>query len=299
MAYGGNRMAPGESSQHNTLFATDQDCISYLFQKRWPNGFRCPFCNRLQSEISPAHTIVCRYCRKQSSITANTLMHGSKKSLTEWVQVAAQFCFSKEGVSARSLQNSFHIATYQTAWNWLKKLRKAAAIAESAPLTGPVLLFVTTTGDADSPLRYISNIACLMEVADLPKQPTRVRLVSLLGTPQNPLPHIVKYSIPTSATIITSESIALSLADIRLDYHIQTTDSENQKAIELLQELQQWMSRIYRGATGATYLQGYLDEFCFRHNTATWNNRLAILDHLLTGIMSGHAIPQDKTTLDK
>jgi len=114
--------------QYNTLFATEQDCIAYLFHKRWPDGFHCPFCGRHQKEIAPAHTVVCRYCRKQSSITASTLMHGSKKNLSEWMQVAAQFCFSKDGMSARSLQNSFNIATYQTAWNWLKKLRKAAAM---------------------------------------------------------------------------------------------------------------------------------------------------------------------------
>ena len=50
------------------------------------------------------------------------------------------------------------------------------------------------------------------------------------------------------------------------------------------------MRNIYRGATDPKYLQDYLDEFCFRHNTANWNNSLAILDHLLTGIMGGNAI---------
>ena len=274
---------------YNTLFATDQDCISYLFQKRWPDGFCCPFCNRYQKEMAPAHTVVCRYCRKQSSITANTLMHGSKKSLSEWMQVAAQFCFSKEGISARSLQNSFHIATYQTAWNWLKKLRKAAAIAESTQLKAPVHLTILTTENEDSSYKYISRIACLMEAVENECHPGRIRLTSFSDNIASKLPDFITQAVPQGSTIIASVDIIHSLFLIEQDYHLQITDSEKVSAVNLVHELQSWMRLVYRGATDPKYIQDYLDEFCFRHNTATWNNRLAILDHLLTGIMGGSA----------
>jgi len=284
--------------QYNTLFATDQDCVAYLFQKRWPGGFRCPFCDRHQKEMAPAHTVVCRYCRKQSSITASTLMHGSKKNLSEWMQVAAQFCFSKDGISARSLQNSFHIATYQTAWNWLKKLRKAAAIAESSPLTGEVYLTHLSAEKKDSSNQYISEIVCLMETAEDENQQRRIRLAALPENSPNTLTDVITQVVPKGSTIITTADIIQSLSSINQDYHLQPADSDNVKATELTNELQQWMRNIYRGATDPKYLQDYLDEFCFRHNTANWNNRLAILDHLLTGIMGDNAtqgIPNQPT----
>lgn len=274
--------------QYNTLFATDQDCIAYLFQKRWPDGFHCPFCDRHQKEIAPAHTVVCRYCRKQSSITAGTLMHGSKKNLSEWMQVAAQFCFSKDGMSARSLQNSPHIATYQTAWNWLKKLRKAAAIAESAPLKGPVQLTLFTAKKNASSYQNTSQIACLMEITEGGIQ-GRIRLVTLPANTPDKLPEFITQVVPKDSIIITTAD-RQSLISINEDYHLQRTDTDNAHAIELISELQGWMQNIYRGATDPKYLQDYLDEFCFRHNTANWNNSLAILDHLLTGIMGGNPI---------
>ncbi|MFN2356095.1 MAG: transposase, partial [Desulfopila sp.] len=72
----------------NTPFSTEHACVTYLFQKRWPWGFKCPFCQRVQKDMAPAYTVVCRYCRKQTSITAHTLMHGSKKNLVAWMRVA-------------------------------------------------------------------------------------------------------------------------------------------------------------------------------------------------------------------
>ena len=289
--------------QYNTLFATDQDCIAYLFQKRWPDGFHCPFCDRLQKEIAPAHTVVCRYCRKQSSITAGTLMHGSKKSLSEWMQVAAQFCFSKNGMSARALQNSLHIATYQTAWNWLKKLRKAAAIAESSPLKGEIHLSLFIADKNPSSDENTSQIACLIETSEGESQQSRIRLATLPDNSPDKLPHFITQVVPKGSVITTATVTLPSLISISQEYHLQPTDTDNTQAIKLISELQEWMQNIYRGATDPKYFQDYLDEFCFRHNTASWNNSLAILDHLLTGIMGGNVTqplaPQPTPTEEK
>lgn len=285
----GGDMNSSNRPQYNALFATDQDCISYLFQKRWPSGFQCPFCGRCQKEIAPAHTVVCRYCRKQTSITANTLMHGSKKSLSEWMQVAAQFCFSQEGISARSLQKYFHIPTYQTAWKWLRKLRKAAAIAEATPLQGPVHLMITATQPPTSSCKHTHSIACLMEAAESAGQPGRIRLTWFSNKTANKLPEFITQVVPKGAIIIASAATHHSLLILMEEYYLQSSDQENMGAAAVIDELQRWMRLIYRGATDSKYLQDYLDEFCFRHNTASWNNQPAILDHLLTGIMGGNA----------
>jgi len=70
----------------NSRFANEHACVTYLFRRRWPLGFRCPFCGAVQKETAPAYTVVCRYCRKQTSITAQTIMHGSKMDLVAWLQ---------------------------------------------------------------------------------------------------------------------------------------------------------------------------------------------------------------------
>ena len=54
----------------------------------------------------------------------------------------------------------------------------------------------------------------------------------------------------------------------------------------LLQKATTWLNTVYRGSIDPRHLQGYLDEFCFRYNTASWPDQLAVLDHLLTGLVS-------------
>lgn len=280
-------MDPVESSKYGKLFATDQDCINYLFNKRWPEGFHCPFCDRRQADVAPAHTIVCRFCRKQSSITANTLMHGSKKSLAEWLQVAALFSFTEGGISARSLQHIFHIATYQTAWNWLKKLRQAAAIAESGPLTGPVYAICVQRQRDDSYDKYSSPIACLIEEPEIKNQRKRIRLAALSRKNPAALKDFIIQAVPTGQLLIAPASVISDIKSLQQKYTLTIAEQENREVEPLIHDLHTWMHGLYRGASSPKYIQDYLNEFVFRYNTRSWPNRLEILDHLFTGIMGG------------
>ena len=51
---------------------------------KWPNGFICPYCGK-----DHHYKIACHYlyeytqCKKQTSITAGTLFHGSKITLIQ------------------------------------------------------------------------------------------------------------------------------------------------------------------------------------------------------------------------
>ena len=280
-------MDPVESTKYKGLFATDQDCIKYLFNKRWPEGFHCPFCDRKQVDVAPAHTIVCRFCRKQSSITANTLMHGSKKSLAEWLQVAALFSFTKGGISARALQHTFHIPTYQTAWNWLKKLRQAAAIAESGPLTGPVYAMTLQMQRDNSADKYIPRTACLIEESELKKQRKRIRLAGLAKNNPAELTHFIEQAVAPGNVLHAPAAVITQISALQTRYILKITEEENKEVNALGQELQTWMHQLYRGASSPKYIQDYLNEFVFRYNTRSWPNRLEILDHLFTGIMGG------------
>ncbi|TKB08337.1 transposase [Desulforhopalus sp. IMCC35007] len=285
-------MAPLESIRYGNIFETDQECINYLFNKRWPAGFHCPFCDRKQTDVAPAHTIVCRFCRKQSSITANTLMHGSKKSLAEWLQVAALFSCTEGGISARSLQHIFHIATYQTAWNWLKKLRQAAAIAEAEPLTGPVYAITARRQSDDAFHKYTSQIAYLIEEPEAKQQKKRIRLSALSGENPAALADFISQAVPTGQQVIAPTSVIAEVISLHNKYTLRTNDYTNREAEALIHELHTWMHHLYRGASSAKYIQDYLNEFVFRYNTRSWSNRLEILDHLFTGIMAGLPVEQ-------
>ncbi len=281
-------MASFQTHTPNTLFATEHACVTYLFQKRWPWGFKCPFCKRMQSDVAPAYTVVCRYCRKQTSITAHTLMHGSKKNLVAWMRVAAQFCFHEQGISARELQRLMELSCYQTAWSWLQKIRRGASQAESAPCAGTVLFEVLPLRIPAIMDKKSINVGMAMELDNDNHQATRVRLLALNEN------SLEERTTPIS-TLVAGNAI-LFIRNSRWTYSnnfnassytlIEPTPQQLTQAVLLLQETAHWLEKLYHGAIDTCYLQSYLDEFCFRHNTASWPDRLAVLDHLLTGLIT-------------
>jgi Zn ribbon nucleic-acid-binding protein len=76
-------------TQFQESFPDEASCATYLFKRRWPDGFVCPAChrNRAVSLKSRAFTRECLYCGRQTSITAGTVMHRSKLPLTVWFGV--------------------------------------------------------------------------------------------------------------------------------------------------------------------------------------------------------------------
>ena len=67
-------------------FPDERACAAYLADARWPDGFRCPDCGHGKGWAlsCKAFTRECAGCGKQTSVTAGTVMHGSKLPLTVW-----------------------------------------------------------------------------------------------------------------------------------------------------------------------------------------------------------------------
>ena len=65
-------------------FPDEAACAAWLSAARWPEGFRCPACGHDHAwELgTKAWTFECATCRRQTSVTAGTVMHGSKLPLT-------------------------------------------------------------------------------------------------------------------------------------------------------------------------------------------------------------------------
>jgi len=269
----------------NTPFSSEQTCVTYLFRKRWPWGFKCPFCGSVQPDIAPAYVVVCQYCRKQTSITAHTIMHGSKKNLVAWMRVAWQFCFQNEGLSARGLQRLMGLSCYQTAWRWLQKIRRGAALAESAPCRGIVIFDIASLPLSVSSKGNVTHIGMALELSH--DKNARVRFASLDS--------LLPEAITTSINNLIEEDTILLVSDPKwlfrgclISHNLpgQPTGEQHKRSQLLFQETLSWLNSVYRGAIDPSNLQDYLDEFCFRFNTASWPDRLDVLDHLLTGLVS-------------
>lgn len=278
-------MTVTEKNHFCTPFSSEKTCVAYLFKKRWPWGFKCPFCGSVQQEIAPAYTVVCRYCRKQTSITAHTLMHGSKKSLVAWMRVAWQFCSQYEGISARELQRLMELSCYQTAWSWLQKIRHGAALAESAPCRDIVIFDLVSLQLTASSPNIAADVGMALELSHSGN--ARVRFTMLESSSSAVITAAVNDLIERNATLLIKNRQWLS-KDCRIasDLWGQPTREQLERGHLLLEKTVSWLNTVFRRSIAPSHLQGYLDEFCFRNNTASWPDHLAVMDHLLTGLLS-------------
>ena len=100
------------------------------FQQRFPDED-----GRLRPK---AHTHDCADCRKQASVTAGTVMHGSKLVLTAWFWTAHLMATHSNGISALQLQKQLCLGSYKTAWLLATKVRRAMGAPRRMPLAGLV-----------------------------------------------------------------------------------------------------------------------------------------------------------------
>ena len=121
-------------------FPDEGACAAYLAQARWPDGFRCPACGHGKGwELSTkAFTWECARCGRQTSVTAGTVMHGSKLPLTVWFWAAYLMATHSNGIAALQLQAQLGLGSYKSAWLLCAKLRRAMVAPGRSPLAGLV-----------------------------------------------------------------------------------------------------------------------------------------------------------------
>src|SRR3954453_3081340 len=117
---------PQDFLEFNARFGTDEQCREYLFQARWPDGFRCDSCGHGDAYTLRTRLVYeCVACRKQHSLLAGTIFEQTKTGLTRRFLAVYLVTSSKGGIAAAELQRQLGFGSYQTAWSWLHKLRKA------------------------------------------------------------------------------------------------------------------------------------------------------------------------------
>ena len=67
----------------------------------------------------------CAACGRQTSVTAGTIFQDTRLPLTTWFRAIWWVTSQKTGASALGVQHILGLGSYQTAWTWLHKLRRA------------------------------------------------------------------------------------------------------------------------------------------------------------------------------
>jgi hypothetical protein len=88
-------------------------------------GFRCSACGHDRAWAHKARLIdECAACGKQHSLLAGTIFE-QRPGWPRWFLAIYLVTSSKGGISAMELKRQMGFGSYQTAWSWLHKIRKA------------------------------------------------------------------------------------------------------------------------------------------------------------------------------
>ena len=107
---------------------------------------------RLAAEPTPGRRrgVVAMQPQRQTSVTAGTIFEGTRKPLRLWFQAMWYVTNQKHGVSALGLQRILGLGSYQTAWAWLHKLRRAMVRPGRDLLGGAVEVDETYVGGRET-----------------------------------------------------------------------------------------------------------------------------------------------------
>jgi hypothetical protein len=119
-------------------FPDDDSCREYLAGLRWPADFECPRCGGGGFWRTGRGLRMCPVCGLKTSVTAGTIFHRSHTPLSTWFAAVWLVTSSKNGISAQGLQDTLGFGSYETAWTWLHKLRRAMVRPDRDQVGDPV-----------------------------------------------------------------------------------------------------------------------------------------------------------------
>ncbi len=258
-------------------FATEEACREYLFASRWPQGFVCPGCGggRAGAETR-RHLWVCTSCGQQSSVTAGTVMHGTRTPLRAWFWAAYLVATHHPGISAKQLQRQLGLSRYETAWLILQKLRRAMIAPERSRLTREVEIDEFYLGGHEEGLKggreRGKKALCGVAIEVRGAGSGRLRLGVLPDASGPSLLDFTKATTEPGATVHTDglqSYKTLAKNGYRHRRRPQSTAGPGEqllpRAHRAISNLKAWMDGTHRGVSDR-HLAVYLDEYVFRHN---------------------------------
>ena len=259
-------------------FSTEKACREYLFQLRWPEGFRCSRCGFHEAWITKRGLYRCKKCDFQISVTAGTIFQDTHKPLRLWFRAMWYVTNQKQGVSALGLQKFLGLGSYKTAWIWLHKLRRAMVRPGRDRLSGSVEVDETYVGGEHEGKRGRgSEGKALVLVAAEDKGDVfgRIRLVRIKDASADCLIGAIKRSVEPKSTIRTDGWNGYKPLEYENYHHIiirkeaAVGDNPLPLANRVASLLKRWLLGTHQGAVQQSHLDYYLDEFTFRFNRRT------------------------------
>lgn len=276
-------------------FATEEACRAYLFALRWPQGFTCAGCGSDTYWQDRRGRVICTRCQRQRSVTAGTIFQDSRTPLVLWFRAVWWVTSQKNGASALGLQRVLGLGSYETAWTWLHKLRRAMVRPGRDRLSGRVEVDETYVGGEEEGVHGRETYKKALVVIAAEEDGEGIGRIRMRRVPdasgKNLIP-FVRDAVEPGSTIHTDDWKAYGgLKKAGYKHKITTLSRRKKKgksASQLLPRvhraaslLQRWILGTHQGAPSPDHLDYYLDEFVFRFNRRTSAHRGKLFYRLL------------------
>lgn len=192
------------------------------------------------------------------------------------------------------LQRLLGLGSYETAWSWLHKLRRAMVRPGRDRLSGRVEVDETFVGGVQSGggRRHIGNKALVAIAVEISGQRMgRIRLRRIADSSGSSLIPFVKEAVEAGSTVITDGWAGYAkVAEegyVHEPYVVQGKAGDD-LALTLMPHvhrvaslLKRWILGTHQGAVSRGHLDYYLDEFTFRFNRRGSQHRGKLFYRLL------------------
>ncbi len=282
-----------------TWFPDDAACLRYLERLRWGEGFVSRFCGLTGGEYWRMGDGLrrCAACRRETSVTAGTILAGTRMPLVSWFAAVWYVVDEKNGVSALGLQRVLGFGSYQTAWAWLHQLRRAIVRPDRDRLTGAVEVDETLVGGVKPgrPGRNADGKALVVIAVECHDGgPGRARMRRIPNASADVLTDFVFDHIARGSEVRTDAwngyseigryrftHVVTSLRETGDPAHVVMPDVHRVASL-----LKRWLLGTHQGAVSRDQLDYYLDEFTFRFNRRRSRHRGLLFYRLLEQAMS-------------
>ena len=284
-------------------FPDEQACLGYLERLRWADGFVCPCCGTVDGGWWAVRRGLrkCAVCHHETSVTAGTIFHGSRLPLTSWFAAIWYVVNQKQGVSALGLQHVLEFGSYQTAWAWLHKLRRAMVLPRRELLSSVVEVDESYVGARRTGAggRRAAGKAIVAIAVEGDQVPERVRMRRIPNVTKDTLTDFVLDNVARGSEVRTDGWQGyFDIGRYRFSHVVTNVSASGDPAhvalphVHLVSSLlQRWILGTHQGAISHAQLDYYLDEFTFRFNRRRARHRGLLFYRLLEGALAAGPHP--------
>ncbi len=297
---------PTSLPEFQKVFPDDNACKEYLEAIRWPEGFICPACNYKAEPFRfgtrNSTVLRCRKCKKNTSLTAGTVMQSSHTPLSTWFWGAYLVTTQTPGQSALQFQRQLGLSRYETAWAILHKLRAGMVrpdrdtIGGEYPVEVDECLVGGKTRGKGRGVHQMTNVVAAVEVRQTKAGEDRAATRREKHKDGKPLKRMLYAGrlrlrvIPNRSTLTCVQFVVdnvTSRSTVRTDaftgyaplkslgylHQSMALNGDPEKADThlpmvhlVISNLKTWIMGTHHGAIAHYHLQAYLNEYQYRFN---------------------------------